>query len=54
MEATPDTLQEVIRSLLADRDRGREIAAAGPLFVAAVHSGDRSARALIDGWIDPS
>ncbi|GAA2929401.1 hypothetical protein GCM10010458_09830 [Microbacterium luteolum] len=54
VEATPDTLQEVIRSLLADRDRAREIAAAGPLFVAAVHSGDRSARALIDGWIDPS
>jgi hypothetical protein len=54
VEATPDTLHDVIRDLLRDRDHARELAAAGPPFVAAVHSGARSAAVLIDGWIDPS
>lgn len=51
VEATPDTLDEVLNELADDRDRAREIAAAGPPFVDLVHSGRASARALIDNWI---
>lgn len=54
VEATPDTLRKVVEDLLIDRERARALAAAGPAYVAAVHSGARSARALIDGWIDGS
>lgn len=51
VEATPDTLAEVLRALSADRGRMIEIAAAGPEFVRRVHDGRASARVLIDGWI---
>ena len=52
VEATPDTLREVVEGLIRDPDRSRAIAAAGPAFVRRVHSGEASARALIDGWIE--
>lgn len=51
VEATPDTLGTVVESLLADPERAREIAAAGPGFVRRVHTGAASARVLLDGWI---
>lgn len=54
VEATPDTLRSVIAELLGDRERARAIAASGPAYVRAVHSGARSAAALLDAWIDGS
>ncbi len=51
VEATPDTLGDVLAGLVADPAAARELAARGPEFVAAVHSGTASARALIDRWI---
>ena len=54
VEATPDTLHDVIRDLIDDPDRARRIAAEGTAFVHAVHSGPASARALIDNWIAPA
>lgn len=46
LEARAADLERVLRDILADRDRARGIAAAGPGFVQAVHSGHRSADAL--------
>lgn len=54
LEATPDTLADVVAGLIADPERARSLAAAGPEFVRTVHGGEPSARALIDGWISPS
>lgn len=54
VEATPDTLHAVVSGLLTDRDRAREVAALGPAYVEAVHSGAHSAAVLLDGWIDRS
>jgi hypothetical protein len=51
VEATPDTLEEVVAGLVADPAEARRIAATGPGFVAAVHTGGASARVLRDGWI---
>lgn len=53
IEATPDTLHDVVAGLLADPATARAAAAAGPAYVAAVHSGAMSAAALIGRWIDP-
>ena len=53
VEATPDTLAETIERLRADPPRARGVAAAGPLYVEAVHTGNASARALIKTWIRP-
>ncbi|MET1016755.1 MAG: hypothetical protein ABWX76_08050 [Leifsonia flava] len=46
VEATVDTLEDVLTGVLADRDHYRAIAADGPQFVAAVHDGRRSADVL--------
>lgn len=54
VEATPDTLRAVVEQLLADPAHAREIAARGPAYVEAAHSGERSAAVLIDGWVVPS
>lgn len=51
VEATPDTLGDVVAGLLAEPDAAREIAAAGPAFVRVVHSGAFSAKILLEGWI---
>ncbi|MCA0378203.1 MAG: hypothetical protein LCH36_02010 [Actinobacteria bacterium] len=51
VEATPDTLGEVITELISDPARSREIAEEGRAYVSAIHSGERSAQVLIDEWI---
>lgn len=51
VEATPDTLSETIAELIGAPEEARRIAAAGPRFVEAVHSGPASARALLESWI---
>jgi len=48
VEATPDSLQEVMRLLLAERGMCRAAAQAGPAFVRSVHDGSRSARILAE------
>jgi len=48
VEATPDLLEDVLRAVCADRTHFRSVAAAGPAFTAAVHSGERSAQVLAD------
>lgn len=53
VEATPDTLHEVISCLLSDRSKTQKIAEAGPEYIARVHSGSMSAQTLINSWIDP-
>jgi len=50
VEADPDTLGDVVTSLIADRDAAAERAAAGPGFVAELHDGSRSALALTS-WL---
>ena len=46
VEATPDSLSEVLHDIVERRDVYRDIAAAGPAFVAEVHDGRESARVL--------
>lgn len=46
VEATPATLEEVLRDVAERRDHYRTVAARGPAFVAAVHDGALSARVL--------
>ncbi len=46
VEATVETLREVIIGLVTDRDAARAVAADGPGFVARVHDGRMSARVL--------
>lgn len=48
VEATPDTLADVVRSLVQDRDRARHAAASGPAYVREAHDGRRSAEVLRD------
>lgn len=46
VEAGADDLDRVLRGIVADRERYRQLALAGVEFVRAVHSGPRSAAAL--------
>lgn len=46
VQADADTLDEVIRGILADPARARAAAAEGPAFVRAVHDGTRAATTL--------
>ena len=48
LEATADTLVEVLRSVLADRDAARALASRGPSFVRELHDGRRSGAVLRD------
>jgi hypothetical protein len=48
LEATADTLVEVLRSVLADRDAARAFASRGPAFVRELHDGRRSGAVLRD------
>jgi glycosyltransferase involved in cell wall biosynthesis len=48
LEATPDTLETVIESVLDDRDAARATAASGPAFVRRWHDGRQSAAVLAD------
>ena len=52
VEATPDTLEQVLRELIADPQRRAELIAAGASFVRNVHDGRMSAAVLRTGWID--
>lgn len=51
VEATPDTLRQVVADLIQDPSRARALAAAGVEYVSAVHSGERSAHSLLANWI---
>jgi glycosyltransferase involved in cell wall biosynthesis len=48
LEATPETLADVLRSVLDDRDAARSLAAAGPDFVRRFHDGRHSAGVLAE------
>lgn len=48
VEATPEDLEEVLRSVLADRDAAQATAAAGVAFVREHHDGRRSGEVLRD------
>lgn len=48
VEADPETLEQVLRDLLADRGRGREIARAGQVYARENHDGRRSAAVLAE------
>lgn len=54
MEATPQTLDGVLRRLADAGDERERLAAAGRAFVHAVHDGRLSADILIGAWIDPT
>lgn len=46
VQATGDTLREVLLDVVGDRERARAVAARGPGFVRALHDGRASVRAL--------
>ncbi|MGN6334393.1 MAG: glycosyltransferase [Motilibacteraceae bacterium] len=50
VEADPATLEQVLRAVLADRERYREVAAAGVTYATDVHDGRRSA-AVLAPWL---
>ncbi|MCY7289632.1 MAG: hypothetical protein LH624_15660 [Cryobacterium sp.] len=51
VEATPDTLRDVILELIANPAWARSCAAAGPRFVSHVHDGRWSASAIRENWL---
>jgi hypothetical protein len=53
VEANPDTLEDVILGLVADRERARTVGAQGAEFVRTVHDGRRSAQ-ILQQWLDES
>lgn len=52
LEATPDTLRDVVNNVISTPDEMHRIGLAGAEFVRTVHSGAASARVLIDQWIE--
>lgn len=52
IEATPDTLQDVLLAILEDRDAARATAEQGPAFVRKWHDGTRSAE-ILASFLDP-
>ncbi|MEV0289355.1 glycosyltransferase [Kribbella sp. NPDC050820] len=46
VDATPDTVEQVVLDLIAHPERARAVAARGPAFVEQVHDGRRSAETL--------
>lgn len=52
VEATPDTLEGVLRELAADGERRVRLGAEGRAFVEEVHDGRLSARVLGERWLD--
>lgn len=52
VQATPDTLERVLRQLAAEPLEPR--VAEGRRFVRELHDGRRAARVLLDRWIDPT
>lgn len=51
VEADPATITKVISNIAANPKRFATLAATGVQFATDVHSGRRSARVLLDGWI---
>lgn len=51
VEATPDTLRNVVENILLQRDHYRAVAAEGAVFAAAVHDGRMSAQVLAEGFL---
>jgi glycosyltransferase involved in cell wall biosynthesis len=54
VDATPDTIEQVVLDLISHPERGREVAARGPAFVEQLHDGRRSAEALAPFVEQPS
>ncbi len=54
LEATPDTLRDVLRRVLDDREWARSVAARGPAFVREWHDGTRSVSALTPFLLGPA
>jgi hypothetical protein len=54
VEATPDTLEEVLVNIAKDREQLRGARVAGMAFVSNVHDGRTSARILRERWLEPS
>ncbi|MCI2958000.1 glycosyltransferase [Agromyces atrinae] len=52
VEATPDTVGDVLRELAADPEHRARLGREGVAFAEAVHDGRLSARVLLDGWIE--
>lgn len=52
VEATPDSLGDVIESLIADPDRMHALGTLGQEFVSTVHDGRLSAASLSAHWLD--
>ena len=50
VEVTPDTVEAVVRGLVADREAARSVAARGPAYVDAWHDG-RHAAAVLAPWL---
>ncbi len=50
-EVTAETLEDTVVALARDSEARFSRAEDARAFVGAVHSGARSARALLDGWI---
>ena len=48
VEATPDSLEQVLRDVLSDRARYQAVAASGVAYVETLHNGTASAAALAD------
>lgn len=48
VQADPETLDAVLRALAADPDERERIAALGPAYIARVHSGEWTSKALVD------
>lgn len=51
VEADIESLERVLLDIIGDRDRYREIAAAGPSFIGAVHDGRMSRRVLEERFL---
>ncbi|KQX06390.1 MULTISPECIES: glycosyltransferase [unclassified Leifsonia] len=51
VEATPDTLEDVLVDLINDPARRAAVGRAGSEFVRIVHDGRLSASVLLDGWV---
>jgi hypothetical protein len=54
LEANIDTLEQVLRGVLRNRDTARALAQRGPAFVQAVHDGSLASRVLHDHFLDVS
>lgn len=52
VEATPDTIEGVVRALVEDPARREALTAAGREFVSHTHDGRLSSRVLLDHWIE--